>query len=92
MSAPSTIAARRSGIRCGTITCCTNRITLTPVFRNPNYLWPADRAWCVVTDTDLEWAYVAGTPACIEEILAVPEGFDSLTPSMRKIHSCSCCQ
>lgn len=40
--------------------------------RNPNYWWPADRAWCVVTDTDFDWAYVAGTAACIEEILAVP--------------------
>ena len=39
---------------------------------NPNYWWPEDQAWCVVTDTDLDWAYVAGTEACIEEILAEP--------------------
>jgi hypothetical protein len=26
---------------------------------NPNYWWPEDRAWCVVTDTDVDWAYVA---------------------------------
>lgn len=39
---------------------------------DPNYWWPEDRAWCVVTDTDFHWAYVAGTAACIEEILAVP--------------------
>ncbi|MGA3353648.1 MAG: hypothetical protein ABSD85_10750 [Acidimicrobiales bacterium] len=38
----------------------------------PNYRWPYDRAWCVVTDTDFEWAYVAGSAACIEELLAVP--------------------
>lgn len=31
-------------------------------------------AWCVVTDTDFDWAYMAGTATCIEEILAVPEG------------------
>jgi hypothetical protein len=28
---------------------------------NPNYWWPEDRAWCVVTDTDDDWACVAGT-------------------------------
>jgi hypothetical protein len=39
---------------------------------NPNYWWPEDRAWCVVTDTDLDWAYVAGSAACIDEVLAVP--------------------
>ena len=39
---------------------------------NPNYWWPADRAWCVVTDTDFDWAYVAGSAACVQEILAVP--------------------
>jgi hypothetical protein len=36
----------------------------------PNYCWPDDRAWCVVTDTDFEWAYVAGSEALIEAILA----------------------
>jgi hypothetical protein len=39
---------------------------------DPNYWWPEDRAWCVVTDTDFDWAYVSGTAACIEEILADP--------------------
>lgn len=39
---------------------------------DPNYWWPEDRAWCVVTDTDFDWAYVAGTAACIDEILAAP--------------------
>ena len=39
---------------------------------DPNYWWPADRAWCVVTDTDFDWAYVAGSAACVREILAVP--------------------
>ena len=38
----------------------------------PNYWWPEDRAWCVCTDTDLDWAYIAGPTACIDEVLAVP--------------------
>jgi hypothetical protein len=39
---------------------------------NPNYWWPEDRAWCMCTDVDFCWAYVAGSVACIEEVLAVP--------------------
>jgi hypothetical protein len=38
----------------------------------PNYWWPDDRAWCVSTDVDFDCAYVAGSAACIEEILAHP--------------------
>ena len=34
---------------------------------NPNYWWPEDRAWCVLADTDLDWAYLAGSVACVEE-------------------------
>ena len=25
----------------------------------PSYFWPGDRAWCLATDTDFEWAYPA---------------------------------
>jgi hypothetical protein len=35
----------------------------------PNYWWPDDRAWCVCSDTDWTWAYIAGSNACISEIL-----------------------
>jgi len=38
---------------------------------DPNYWWPDDRAWCVCTDTDFDWAYIAGSAACIEEVLSV---------------------
>jgi len=38
----------------------------------PNYWWPDDRAWCVSTDTDFAWSYVAGSASCIEELVAVP--------------------
>lgn len=39
---------------------------------DPNFWWPDDRAWCVCTDIDFDWGYVAGSAACIEEVLAVP--------------------
>jgi hypothetical protein len=37
----------------------------------PSYWWPDDRAWCVCTDVDFEWAYLAGAAACMDEVLAV---------------------
>ena len=37
----------------------------------PSYWWPDDRAWCVCTDVDFEWAYLAGAAACIDDVLAV---------------------
>jgi hypothetical protein len=38
----------------------------------PDYWWPDDRAWCVCTDTDFEWAYLAASAACIDEALSRP--------------------
>jgi hypothetical protein len=38
----------------------------------PDFWWPEDRAWCVCTHADIDWAYVAGSAACIQEILALP--------------------
>lgn len=35
----------------------------------PNYWWPDDRAWCVCSDTDWDYVYIAGSAACIDEIL-----------------------
>ncbi len=42
-----------------------------PFEQSANLWWPADRAWCVVTDVDLVTTYVGGTAACIGELLAV---------------------
>jgi hypothetical protein len=38
-----------------------------------NYWWPDDHAWCLCTDTDFHWAYIAGSAACIREVLSVPQ-------------------
>jgi len=32
--------------------------------------WPEDRAWCVATEVDMMWTYVAGSEACIADMLA----------------------
>ncbi|HVX19919.1 MAG TPA: hypothetical protein VHB02_01085 [Acidimicrobiales bacterium] len=38
---------------------------------DPNYCWPDDRAWCLCTDTDLDWAYIAGSVALVDEIISI---------------------
>ncbi len=35
-----------------------------------NLWWPQDRAWCVASEIDLPWSYVAGPAGLIERILA----------------------
>jgi hypothetical protein len=44
-----------------------------PAEQSAGIWWPADRAWCVVTDVDLMSTYVGGSPACIGELLAAPD-------------------
>jgi hypothetical protein len=43
-----------------------------PHEQSANLWWPADRAWCVVTDIDLMSTYVGGSHACIGEVLDTP--------------------
>jgi hypothetical protein len=40
---------------------------------DPNYCWPDDQTWCLCTDTDFRWAYIAGSADCIADVLSVPE-------------------
>ena len=37
--------------------------------RPPNIMWPADRAWFVASDTDLDSTYLGGSAALIEALL-----------------------
>jgi hypothetical protein len=36
----------------------------------PNLWWPADRAWCVASEIDLQWTYVGGPRGLIDAVLA----------------------
>jgi hypothetical protein len=38
----------------------------------PTLIWPADRAWFVASDPDLDSTYVGGSTAMIEALLATP--------------------
>lgn len=38
--------------------------------QTPNLWWPKDRAWCVASEIDLPWTYVAGSAALVANLLA----------------------
>jgi hypothetical protein len=38
----------------------------------PSYWWPDDHAWCWSTDIDFNWGYLAGSAACVAEVLTEP--------------------
>ena len=54
----------------GPIDLATANMAAEPFEQSANLWWPADRAWCVATDVDLVTSYVAGSAACIAELVA----------------------
>ncbi|MFL6096184.1 MAG: hypothetical protein ACJ71Y_12105 [Blastococcus sp.] len=56
----------------GTVTDATRNLAPEPHEQSANLWWPADRAWCVVTDIDLMSTYVGGSAACVAGVLATP--------------------
>ena len=54
----------------GSVTDAGRNLAPEPHEQSANLWWPADRAWCVVTDIDLTSTYVGGTRSCVAEILA----------------------
>jgi hypothetical protein len=42
-------------------------------FQSANLWWPADQAWCVATEIDLDTTYIGCGRTCANELLRVPE-------------------
>ncbi len=40
-----------------------------PSFQTPNLWWPSDHSWCVASEIDLNWTYVGGATALIQDLL-----------------------
>lgn len=40
--------------------------------QTPNLWWPEDRTWCVASEIDLPWSYLAGPEELIQTVLADP--------------------
>ncbi|MCZ2823504.1 MULTISPECIES: hypothetical protein [unclassified Modestobacter] len=55
----------------GPVQLAAQNMAAEPFEQSANLWWPADRAWCVVTDIDLVSTYVGGSAACIAELFAV---------------------
>lgn len=53
----------------GTVADAVRNLAPEPHEQSANLWWPADQAWCVVTDVDLRSTYVGGSDACIAELL-----------------------
>jgi hypothetical protein len=43
------------------------------LYQSPSLWWPADHAWCVATDVDLDSTYVSGSAACVQALLDNPD-------------------
>jgi hypothetical protein len=43
----------------------------------PSIWWPDDRAWCVATEIDFRWTYVAGSRELVDALVA-DERFEAL--------------
>ena len=56
----------------GTVADVVRNLAPEPHEQSANLWWPADQAWCVVTDIDLMSTYVGGSTACISDLLATP--------------------
>jgi len=54
----------------GPVTAVTAIAPLSGDDQTANLYWPADRAWCVATEIDLAWTYVAGPAGLIDALLA----------------------
>jgi hypothetical protein len=53
----------------GTVADAARNLAPEPHEQSANLWWPADRAWCVVTDIDLMSTYVGASTACIADLL-----------------------
>lgn len=61
----------------GTVADAVRNLAPEPNEQSANLWWPADQAWCVVTDIDRVTTYVGGSAACIAEVLRTP-GIEAL--------------
>lgn len=44
-----------------------------PIWQSANLWWPEDRAWCVATEIDFAWTYVAGDSALVDSLTGDPD-------------------
>lgn len=40
---------------------------------SPAFVWPADHAWCIASDTDPHWAGIGASEEVVAELLTIPD-------------------
>lgn len=63
-------AGRDYLLLCGPLKSAVELVEKSLMHTSPNYIWPSDRTWCLVTDVDLDSTLVGGSDLLIEEIIA----------------------
>jgi hypothetical protein len=62
---------RRYHVFAGPLAAARTSYSAIPVdHQSANLWWPADQAWCVATEVDHAWSYVAGPRRCVETLVA----------------------
>ena len=64
----------------GTVADAVRNLAPEPYEQSANLWWPADHAWCVVTDLDLRCTYVGASAAAVADLLSTP-GIEALPVS-----------
>ena len=57
----------------GPLTAASQSVSSWHLHQSCNLWWPADHAWCVATEIDLDSTYLGASEACIEQLLANPD-------------------
>ena len=65
----------------GPISVASESLGETPFPQSANLWWPDDRSWCVATEIDFAWTYVAGSATCVREVLDI-ESIEGLETSI----------
>jgi hypothetical protein len=70
---PLVLPARQYRVFSGALSAATTSMSLSELsHQSPNLWWPADHAWCVASEIDLDETFVGGSRNCIDRILADP--------------------
>lgn len=63
-------AGRDYLLLCGPLKSAVELVEKGLMHTSPNYIWPSDRTWCLVTDVDFDSTLVGGSDSLVKEIIA----------------------
>lgn len=67
------LPARQYHVFSGPLAAATTSMSRSSLgYQSPNLWWPADHAWCVASEIDLDETFVGGSRNCIDRILSDP--------------------